>query len=757
MPATVQEATGVKPVPRERVELILSRLDQLPTVPVVAARLLALTSSNESCARDVVELIQADAALTAQVLRLVNRADYGVHGEVTSVIRTVTLLGFDTVRNAVLSSAFLGAFPTTADQSSRTSLRQEMWRHNLAVGCMADMIAVQVGQHALRGEAFIGGLLHDIGKLALEACLPKSYARVAKLVHDKGVCVTEAEREVLGLDHTVAGRHLAARWKLPSSIQAVAWLHHQAGDALPSSIGWGNLIRIVRLADHLVRQQGIGFSGYRHDGDISAPASEVGLDTQKMDQLIQRLPEHLEPWFDLFRLDQQQNPKQSLTHLAKVNERLSSLNQTMLRANHQLKRKSDCLDAVNAFTQAASEFGGVNDICLALAGSFRSWIDADHAAAYVFNENGHILHVGWINRAGDPRASVYTRADDFDPEIWRTLGSMPQQGPLIEAPDACHVLWKDVSETTPSETIWAMPFSCDSGCYGAVLFPAPGATREGWWRSTGVFDSLISTARMAIDSAQSRQAAQRVSEELLNLNRRLHAIQQDAVRMRSMSMIATMAAGAAHELNNPLSVISGRAQMEMKECPSGSMGETLKIIVDQAQRATRIVSDLMGFAKPEPPRVQPIDLMATLESLCQHWREAAGLSPQQIRITLTDEKIRVNADPEQFREILDAIISNAIDATHRKTARLQINSSSRASDETIRIVVEDNGTGMTSEVLEHALDPFFSSRPAGRGRGLGLSRAYRFAEINGGRLTIRSKPNAGTTVMVELLSARTTE
>ena len=85
-----------------------------------------------------------------------------------------------------------------------------------------------------------------------------------------------------------------------------------------------------------------------------------------------------------------------------------------------------------------------------------------------------------------------------------------------------------------------------------------------------------------------------------------------------------------------------------------------------------------------------------------------------------------------------------------KASSLQINSPSRASDETVRIVVVDNGVGMEPEVLEHALDPFFSHRPAGRGRGLGLSQAYRLAEINGGRLALKSTPHVGTTVTLAL-------
>ena len=95
-------------------------------------------------------------------------------------------------------------------------------------------------------------------------------------------------------------------------------------------------------------------------------------------------------------------------------------------------------------------------------------------------------------------------------------------------------------------------------------------------------------------------------------------------------------------------------------------------------------------------------------------------------------------------------MANAIEATTPEKARLRINSNSVASDDTVVVSIGDNGRGMTPEVLKHARDPFFSHRPAGRGRGLGLSRAARLLEINAGHLWIDSSPEAGTTVFLSV-------
>ena len=157
----------------------------------------------------------------------------------------------------------------------------------------------------------------------------------------------------------------------------------------------------------------------------------------------------------------------------------------------------------------------------------------------------------------------------------------------------------------------------------------------------------------------------------------------------------------------------------------------------------------MRFAKPEAPTPMSHGLADALAEACQRWRTRSSLRDEQIVLSLPAPDVNVYVDPLQLDTILDAIIANAIEATSPETALIKINSSSESSDDTIRIQVEDNGVGMAPDVLERARDPFFSDRPAGRGRGLGLSRAYRYAEINGGSLWLESTPNIGTTVTIE--------
>lgn len=248
----------------KRVELILQQLEELPTLPAVALRVLEVTGDTTSSARDVVQLIGSDPSLTARILQLTRRASLGVRSEVQTIDRAVVLLGFDAVRNAVLAISIYHVFadrkqdPTKAPSApaEKRFNREEFWTHCVAVACCAELLAEAAAtrrsasgappsaasstaagparsheRNIAPTEAFICGLLHDLGKVALDAVLPKSFARVVEAAELLCGNIADIERTVIGLDHMVAGKRLAERWQLPQAIRESIWLHGQPPQA----------------------------------------------------------------------------------------------------------------------------------------------------------------------------------------------------------------------------------------------------------------------------------------------------------------------------------------------------------------------------------------------------------------------------------------------------------------------------------------------------------------------------------------------
>ena len=758
----------------DRVEFILSQLEQLPTLPAVAVRILQATTSSETSAADIVALLETDQALTAKILSLVRRSSLGVGREVTTVSQAVVLLGFAAVRNAILSIQIYETFAATEPGSDSAFDRPGFWKHSLAVACAAQSIARRLGCNGRarsRGksqpgskptadtksdsygsvqpdEAFVCGLLHDLGKIALDACLPKSYARIVRETEARRACICDVEQSVLGLDHTVAGKRLAGHWKLPESIVEAIWLHHHPPQSLPQSISSGPMVAVVHLADHLVRRQRIGYSGYNRVSDVSALAAELGLDNRVLDEVVAELGPGIEEHCRLFGLGDLTSANLYAQALADANQELSRLNDTLAQSNRRLEMPARCFDALRAFHESLTPEDRVPEVCRAAAACVRQVLELEPPViCFAVSESPTVYRLG--TTLPRPEATAVVMLDESG-------GALPSLAPgrLHPLPAPARAICERYAGHFGDQPPWMLPVFHASRAVGGVLLACSEEHAARFASFAKELESLCGAFGLALAGAAVRTEAETLSEELADANRRLHAAGESLLQSKSLSMIAAMAAGAAHELNNPLAVISGRAQMLAAEAEDQRRERALRQIHEQAQRASNIVTELIEFAKPDPPQTQTISLSPWLDQLRDRWLSTSSLRPEQFLVTLSDPGLTVRADPDQLARVFDALVGNAVEALRPENALLQINSPSRASDETVVVSVADNGVGMAPEVLEHALDPFFSHRPAGRGRGLGLSRAYSLALSNGGRLWLESTPGVGTTAYLELPSAR---
>lgn len=737
------------PTPRERAELILGQLDQLPTLPAVAAKLLRMTTSDSSSAAEVTRIIESDAGLTAAILRLVRRADLGVRAETITVARAVPLLGFRAVRNAVLSLKLHASFVSAQEPPSTIANRRELWKHSLAVACAAELLAERVTPRPDAGQAFVCGLLHDIGKMALGACLPKSYARAVDRADRYRRCICDEEHELFGLDHTVAGKRLAARWELPESVVECAWLHHHSPDALPARLTARPLVQVVHLADRLVRRQRIGYSGYLDSGDMLDDAAVLGIDDQTITVVAGQLLARMEPYCELVGLDDVTSATLSAESLAKANEELARLNADLADSNRRLELRSTCFDLLRRFNELLTERGSASDVCAAAAQSVCQVLERPRALVYSRDDAMRLIHVGGFDQRTQHRFRQVVDSAELGAAADPPTASSDRP-PAMELADATSAaLWRACGGDPGSSHLVLLPMVHPGGGFGGVLFEDDGAILDRWRDATMECQSVAHAIGLAVAYAHVHDRAERTNEDLVDAHRRLRQAQANLVRSRSVGMIAKMADGAAHEINNPLAIISGRAQLLRQDAQSPQAAKALEVIAEQAGRASDIASELMAFAKPDSPSPTLQRLSEQLDALIERWKQSPEAARARWQVELADPDATVFVDPGQFRLVLDAILSNAVQALPVDGGLIHVNSPASASDDMVRLVIRDGGCGMSPDVLEHAIDPFFSHRPAGRGRGLGLSRAYRLTELNGGRLDIESTVGVGTTVTLD--------
>lgn len=237
-----------------RIKRIAESVINLPTLPTVISKMIELVDNPKTSAGSLARLISTDQALTARILKLANSAYYGFPREVSTVDMAIVVLGFNTVKDMGLSLSVFDMFKES-DDSNYFDINL-FWEHSIACGIAARSIAKR-NYNACAGEAFVAGLLHDIGKAILKQYVHNDFREIMRRATGGERSLDEAEKEVIGTSHGEVGGWLAARWNLPNMITDAIRFHHQPGEARVDS----RFVAIVSLANYLCHLSSIGDSG----------------------------------------------------------------------------------------------------------------------------------------------------------------------------------------------------------------------------------------------------------------------------------------------------------------------------------------------------------------------------------------------------------------------------------------------------------------------------------------------------------------
>jgi signal transduction histidine kinase len=274
------------------------------------------------------------------------------------------------------------------------------------------------------------------------------------------------------------------------------------------------------------------------------------------------------------------------------------------------------------------------------------------------------------------------------------------------------------------------------------------------WESPAQHPLVGELLRLALENRRTNDACwiERLQRDLEQLQATLeHQVADEHTRLHAMKLaaLAEFAAGAGHEINNPLAVISGQAQYVLKQMdwlsvPAEEIENvteyldnirvkitpSLHKIVGQTQRIHSILTELMQFARPSQPKQQTISARSVIQDAFGALEEFAHSHHVRLIGPEMDDDERIHADPAQTRAALIGLLRNAIEAAPEAGwTKVRLKKNDRRQ---LEIIVEDNGVGPPTTQREHLFDPFFSGRSAGRGRGMGLPTAWRLARQQGG-------------------------
>ncbi len=224
-----------------------------------------------------------------------------------------------------------------------------------------------------------------------------------------------------------------------------------------------------------------------------------------------------------------------------------------------------------------------------------------------------------------------------------------------------------------------------------------------------------------------------------------------ALQQAKLEALAEFAAGAGHEINNPLATILGRTELLLRRAdrlaPSGETAEAkrdLSIIAGQVQRIRDMIGDLMLFARPPAPRLETCDLSDSVRTTLKSFAGQAAQQGLTLREQLTGG-VLIRADRTQVAVLVSELLRNSLQACSRNDV-IAVTIAAASVDgegQTAQLEIEDNGPGLSMADRQHLFDPFYSGRQAGRGLGFGLCKCWRIMQLHGGSLEVSPREGGG--------------
>jgi putative nucleotidyltransferase with HDIG domain len=234
---------------------IISKLKEMKSFPQFVVETLRKLNDPTSNASDVAASLSRDEGLVLRTLKLANSAAYGMPRNISDLSEAIALLGYKNIGNIVLSATVYSVMDKGL--AGYAMDRGEMWRHSLTTAYTARHIA-DMTRKAPPEEAYVGGLLHDIGKVVLNDYVRFGYGIIVKLVEEEHISFTEAELKVLGFDHSTVGALLIERWDLPKAYHYSTLYHHRPNELDPECEKYQSLVDIVSVANSICLMMGIG-------------------------------------------------------------------------------------------------------------------------------------------------------------------------------------------------------------------------------------------------------------------------------------------------------------------------------------------------------------------------------------------------------------------------------------------------------------------------------------------------------------------
>ena len=691
-----------------RNRLLIARL---PAMPQILIKLIEHLQADDLGMAELAALVAKDAGMTSKVLAVANSSAYHRgHARTAGLEHSLVALGTDMIKTLVISESVFQTF-NSFPHSGSTDLRG-FWKNSLTTAVIARDLAKRMDYpHA--EEAYLAGLLHNVGRLALLATAPKEYAFNFTARDDEDLCAVE--QRTLQITHTEAGAWLIERWNLDSFLADSVLYHHEPSSRLESA---HPLIRMVRLA-HLMAT---------HAPDDEAVTEALGLCALAPDEVpaivtaaarqVDKSAAHL--GIDLAGADDIPAPPAfAPPPHDPVQQRLSEEVRNMV--------------LVSEVGQSFARQQGESGLLESMARSARILFDFENAVILLENPTGHAL-------VGMPSAEQQRIAEFSIPlaKGGAIAASALQRKPAFIARDGdgLGLAEEQLFRMLGSDSLVCLPLVAGARCLGVLIGGVAAWQLPACQKRERFMHAFGAQAAAALESALSERGHARrqlahVAEEYREASRRV-----------------------VHEVNNPLSIIKNYLSvLDHKLARREPVVGEMSILNEEIDRVGQLIS---GLADLQPSDgVRATDVNKVVEDVLRLFR-ATDFVPGSVQISasMDQEHHAIDGDADILKQILVNLVKNAVEALASKGGHIEIANRGHVNRERrlyLELVVSDTGPGLSAEVLANLFSPVRSTKD-GAHHGLGLSIVHSLVKKLDGLIGCRSG-RQGTTFEI-LLPAR---
>ncbi|MFC0131015.1 histidine kinase [Massilia eurypsychrophila] len=678
-------------------------------MPQILIKLIEHLQADDLGMAELAALISSDAGMTSKILAVANSSAYHRSTRAVALEPSLMALGTDMIKTIVISESVFQTF-NNFPHSGSTDLRG-FWKNSLSAAVIAREVAQRM-EYGHPEEAYLAGLLHNVGRLALLATAPKEYAFNFTARDDEDLCAVE--QRTLQITHAEAGAWLIERWHLDSFLADSVLYHHEPSERLQSA---HPLIRIVRLA-HLM-------STHQPDDEAIAGAAHLcGLDPDVVDAIgaaavRQVAKSATQLGIDLSGADDiAAPPAYAPAMLDPVRQRLSDEVRNLV--------------LVSEVGQTFARQQGEDGLLESMTRSARILFDFDNTVILLENPTGHAL-VGMptgeqqriaefsipLQRGGVVAEAALARKLAFVKRDAESLGLAEEQ----------------LFRMLGTDSLVCLPLVSGGRCLGVMIgglasWQVPHCQkRERFMQAFGAQAAGALEAALSERGQAHRQLAH-VAEEYREASRRV-----------------------VHEVNNPLSIIKNYLSvLDGKLAKREPVVGEMSILNEEIDRVGQLINGLADLQPTESSRAT--NVARVVDDVLRLFRASefvpAGV---QIAVNMPADAGEIDGDADILKQILVNLVKNAVEALGT-SGRIEIANRGHVNrDRTlyVELVVSDNGPGLSADVLANLFSAVRSTKD-GAHHGLGLSIVHGLVKKMGGMIACRSG-RAGTTFEI-LLPAR---